>query len=167
MKNYELKYRCLSLSRIQELINLGKSYENKKALEDGLYSGDFEDLTPEEYKFVSWGCEDKDFEIKEGIFYRIGEPAIDWYGCCYKSSFNHAEDRPEKGISVATKSWLNSLKSVFFGAYERCKTQGVYKIRGIIVGYGGDDEPVIYALDWAEKTRIRSLSGLRKAVFAE
>lgn len=104
--------------------------------------------------------------IEEKIWYRIGEPALDWYGNCYKSSYNYADERPEDGISVVTIEWLHSLKSVFFGAHDdnKLKNRGVYKIRGIQIGFGGDDEPVVYATDWAEKTRIRTFTGLEKAV---
>ena len=44
------------------------------------------------------------------------------------------------------------------------KNRGIYRIKGIQIGFGGDDEPVIYATDWAEKTRIRTFTGLEKAV---
>ena len=32
------------------------------------------------------------------------------------------------------------------------------------IEFGGDDESVIYATDWEEKTRIRTCTGLEKAV---
>ena len=91
---------------------------------------------------------------------------MDWHGDCYKSSYNYADERPEDGISVVTIEWLHSLKSVFFGAHDddKLKNRGVYRIKGIQIGFGGDDEPVIYATDWAEKTRIRTFTGLEKAV---
>lgn len=104
--------------------------------------------------------------IKEKIWYRIGEPVLDWYGDCYKSSYNYSDERPEDGVSVVTIEWLHSLKAVFFGAHDgnKLKNRGVYKIKGVQIGFGGDDEPVIYATDWAEKTRIHTFKGLEKAV---
>ncbi len=104
--------------------------------------------------------------IEEKEYYRIGEPRIDEYGPCYLHSFNFADDKRESGVSVATTGWLNSMKSVFFGAHDndKLRARGVYKIKGVIIGFGGDDEPLIYPTDWAEKTRIRTLAGLRKVL---
>lgn len=102
------------------------------------------------------------YEIK--TYYRIGEPQIDDCGNFYKPSYNFADQKYEYGISVVTKSWLNSLKSVFWNAELRCKTHGIYSFRGVQIGVGGDDEPVVMPIEWAKKERIHSISGLKKLI---
>lgn len=103
-------------------------------------------------------------KLEEKTYYRIGEPRICRWDDNYYPSHNFAEDRNEIGVSVVTEAWLHSLKSIFFGADERCKTRGVWEIKGVLIGFGGDDEPLIVPTDWAKKTRVRSLSGLTKLV---
>ena len=96
-------------------------------------------------------------------FYRIGNCRQDETYNYYYNSWNFADDRREIGVSVITKEWLNSLKSVFFGtSTEKIKARGIYKIEGIVIGRGGDGEPLIIPTSWAEKTKIRILKGLKK-----
>lgn len=102
-------------------------------------------------------------DFTEREYYRIGEP-IATPADCYSPSFNFADQHFEHGVSVVSIGWLHSLKSVFFNAETRCKTRGVWKITGISLTVGGDDEPVIYPTSWAVKTKIRSVSGLERAV---
>ena len=99
-------------------------------------------------------------------YYRIGEPRIAPAGCLYAPSYNFADEKYENGVSAISIGWLHSLKSVFWNADERAKTHGVWKISGIQLSAGGDDEPVIYPLGWADKTKLRSVSGIEKALKA-
>ncbi len=39
--------------------------------------------------------------------------------------------------------------------------------KGVIIDYGGDDEPLIYPTDWAEKTSICCKDDILKAIKAE
>ncbi|WP_276773827.1 hypothetical protein [Ruminococcus champanellensis] len=163
------KYNAYGLKTIKKYAEMGKQFA-----QEGLTWERIIDRLPESkmfdqdiLKFVDIGYRYGDkIEIVEKEFYRIGEPTIDCYGNCYHASYNYAEDKPEDGISVVTTAWLHSMKSVFFGAHddEKLQSRGVYKIKGVVVGFGGDDEPLIYATDWAEKTRIRTYNGLEKAV---
>lgn len=98
-------------------------------------------------------------------YYRIGEPHLN-QGNYYDNSYNHATDDFEHGVSVITTKWLHSLKSVFFGAHDDAvlKKRGVYIIPGIFIGYGGDDEPVIYPTGYAKKTDISTYEELEGAI---
>lgn len=102
------------------------------------------------------------YEIK--TYYRIGKPQIDECGSFYKPSYNFSDQKYEPGVSVVTESWLNSLKSVFWNAESRCKTHGIYSFRGVQIGLGGDDEPVVMPIEWAKKERVSSISGLKKLI---
>lgn len=160
------QYNQCSYKYIRELVATGQDAAKEGRSVDELVYGF--DGTLDEFKFVCMGYDFPNFEIGEiREFYRIGEPADNGYGC-YKNSWNHADDCPEAGVSVVTTAWLNSLKSVFFNTTdENIKARGVYKIRGFVVpGCGGDDEILICPMDWAVKTRIRTRSGLAKAVKA-
>lgn len=127
-----------------------------------------------EYGFLNmeWISKIMDYAKKNGTpdrlvektYYRIGEPLMDASGYFYRPSYNFADERFEDGVSVVTDGWLNSLKSVFWNAADRCKSKGIYSFRGIEIGRGGDDEPVVYPVSWATKERARSLSGLKKLV---
>lgn len=157
-----MEYNQYDIEQIKDFIKIGKkAHEEGLSMEHVIY--EYAD-SPDEAMFVGFGYDYPDFEpvIKE--YYRISEPEIS-YGA-YKNSYNHAEDRPEEGVSVVTKKWLNSLKSVFFGTTDDdLKAKGVYKIKGFeLPCAGGDDEILICPMDWAEKTRIRTKEGLRKAV---
>ena len=159
-----MKYNQFSFEKIKKLIAEGQEAAKKYNTEEEMAYATNYSLA--EYEFVSMGFNNPDFvvgEIKE--FYRIGEPIQDGYGC-YKSSWNFAEDRPEAGVSVVTTAWLHSMKSVFFNTTdEKIRLRGIYKIKGFVVpGVGGDDEILICPMDWAEKTRICTRSGLEKAV---
>lgn len=163
------KYNGYSGKTVKQLFELGKEYEQK-----GMTTSDVVDRLEEmgygdaeAYSIAVAGMKYGDrITIEEKIWYRIGEPAIDYYSDCYKNSYNYADERPEEGISVINTEWLHSLKSVFFGAHDddKLKSRGVYRIKGVQIGFGGDDEPIIYATDWAERTRIRTFAGLEKAV---
>lgn len=161
MKN---KYSIPSEEKIHTLIKRGK--EARKA---GISEYDLVDTDlPLDYMdIIFWGYNYPDFEIGyPKTFYRIGEPTKNKFETAYVPSFNFAENRCEIGVSVVTTAWLNSLKSIFFGTYdEKIAEKGVYKIRGYILPHnGGDDEILILPIDWAEKTKIRTRTGLARAV---
>lgn len=157
------------------LENIKRIYEFAKELH-GLSVYEQYDRLPEKYAMDSDAATlmsaftdaidhnlDLTLEVKD--FYRIGEPRMNYDGT-YRPSWNYADNKPELGISVVTSEWLDSFKAIFFGAHddEKLATRGIYKIKGVQITTGGDDEPLIYAMDWAEKTKIRTLEGLRKAV---
>lgn len=163
------KYNGYSVNTIKKLFEIGKEFASKNMTTEEAIEALFEIgyYDTDSINIVKAGMMYGDrIVIEEKTWYRVGEPTIDTYGSCYKNSYNFAEDRAESGVSVVTTNWLNSLKSVFFGAHDnnKLKNSGVYKIKGVQIGFGGDDEPVIYATDWAEKTRIKTFAGLKKAV---
>lgn len=165
-----MTYNGYGIKTISKLFELGKEFKQKdmntSEVVDALWELGYQDV--ESLNIVSAGMNygDRIGTIEERTYYRIGEPIVDSYGSFYKNSYNYAEDRPEIGISVVTENWMNSLKSVFFGAHdnEKLKAKGIYKIKGVQIGFGGDDEPIIYATDWAEKTKITTVNGLMKAI---
>lgn len=154
-----------SLNKIKKLISKGQ-----EAYKDGLTLDDLARMSSfGEYEFYEIGFENPDYTVPTPRwFYRIGEPIEDGYGS-YKYSYNFCADERERGISVVTTDWLQSLKSIFFGTSDDIiAAKGVYKVYGFELPYrGGDDEPLICPLDWAVKTRIRSRYGLYKAVKKE
>lgn len=161
-----MKYNAYGIKSITKLVNLGKEFAEKGmddyAILDSLDKIGYSD--DEAFEIVCAAMK-YDITVEEKTWYRIGEPRLS-EGNSYYHSFNFADSRPEAGVSVVTEEWLHSLKSVFFGAHdnEKLRCRGIYKIKGVQIGFGGDDEPVIYPTDFAEKTRIRSYSGLLKAV---
>lgn len=159
------EYKEFPFTRIKELIKEGQEAAKKyNSIEDLIYDTDY---TFAEAEYVKIGFNNPKWEIGEvKTFYRIGEPAIDEDGCSYMNSCNHVINRFEEGISVVTMKWLHSLKAIFFGTSdEDIQMCGIYRITGFELPYrGGDDEVLIKALDWAEKTRIRTRKGLEKAV---
>lgn len=165
-----MAYNSYGIKTITKLFELGKEFKqqdmNTSEVVDALWELGYQDI--KSLNIVSAGMDygDRIDIIEERTYYRIGEPIVDSYGSFYKNSYNYAEDRPEIGISVVTENWMNSLKSVFFGAHdnEKLKAKGIYKIKGVQIGFGGDDEPLIYATDWAEKTQITTVKGLMKAI---
>ncbi len=153
----------MTLEIFKNLLAVGATAEKEGyTMDQLLYSNNF---SMQEWDIVAIGYENPDYnpvEIKD--FYRIGEPRTDIYGNI-KNSWNYADDKAEKGVSVVTLEWLHSLKSVFFNAAEKIKNRGVYKISGILLPYnGGDGEPLIYPIGIAEKMRARSVSGLEKLI---
>lgn len=164
------KYNGYSGKTVKRLFEIGKDCEQKgmtvAEVVDRLAELKFTNDEAYNIAFAGMKYGDRITAIEEKTWYRIGEPAIDYYSDCYKNSYNYADERPEEGISVINTEWLHSLKSVFFGAHDddKLKSRGVYRIKGVQIGFGGDDEPIIYATDWAEKTRIRTFAGLEKAV---
>ena len=163
------KYDCYGINSITKLYNFGKECaENGMSVYemiDKLYEMGYKDT--EAVKIAGAGATyGDDITIEEKTYYRIGEPIREMYGDYYKPSYNFADDRPEDGISVVTENWLHSLKSVFFGAHddEKIAAKGVYKITGVQIAIGGDNEPLIYATDWAELTEIKTFEELEAAV---
>lgn len=167
-----MKYDCLTKNEIMKFIEIGRQWA-----ENGLdFNEQFEKMIWEDKigfwelgnhveTFIYIGFSGRKIPT-EKIYYRIGEPKIDYMSNRYYGSWNSAENCYECGVSVITENWLNSLKSVFFGAHdsETLRARGVYKITGYAISTGGDDELTIYPTNWAEKTRIRSISGIRKLI---
>lgn len=157
-------YNGYSYKTIKKLISKGQEFSKKySTLNELLYS---ENVSFDEWELIALGYENPNYIPQIGTFYRIGEPILDIHKGCYRPSYNFAEDRSEEGVSVVTTKWLNSLKSIFWGADdEKIKKLGVYKITGVILPYvGGDDEITIFPLDYAKKTYIKTRNGLERAV---
>lgn len=57
-------------------------------------------------------------------------------------SYNYMDQRPEKGVSVVTEEWKQTIHGTFFmGKYGGRK---MTTFRGVFVGhYGGDGEPLV------------------------
>lgn len=161
-----MKYNCYSIKTLNKYLEVAKDFRGK-GLDPYQLLKELKVLGYTSCSDVSMitNLIDSEVEtIEEKTYYRIGEPVIDTYGNYYKPSYNFADDRPEIGVSVVTISWLNSLKSVFFGAHdpEKLKVRGIYEIKGVCIGFGG----LIYPTGWAKKTKLRSVSGLIKALKA-
>ncbi len=168
-----IEYNCYSINMLKNTYNLGVKFKEKYPDEDSLdylYQklawAEIPETPIEVEVFFSAGFYSIKIDFEPKTWIRIGEPRVCWEGGYYYNSHNHTTDCGEIGVSVICSEWLHSLKSVFFGAHDddKLRKKGIYKIMGICVGTGGDDEPVIYPTSWAEKTRIRSYSGLEKAV---
>lgn len=163
------KYDAYGIKGLTKLFNIAKEFKNKEmSTQEVVYTlMDMGYTDTDAITIVEAVMEYGDrLTVEEKIWYRIGEPIKNEYGNAYKSSYNYANDCPEIGISVVTTNWLHSLKSVFFGAHDdvKIKAKGVYQIKGVQIGFGGDDEPLIYATDWAKKTNIKTFEELEKAV---
>lgn len=163
------KYNNWNLENIKRIYKLAKELHGLSAYEQY-------DRLPEKYAmdgdaatlmsaFTDAIDHNIELDLEEKEFYRIGEPRMSSDGT-YRPSWNYADNKPELGISVVTSEWLESFKAIFFGAHddEKLVTRGVYKIKGVQITTGGDDEPLIYATDWAEKTEIKTFEELKKAV---
>ncbi len=160
-------YNSYSLDTVKRLIKRGQKlsekYDNFTEL---MYN---ENLKLGEVDFIGIGFDNPTFNtesLKTQKFLRIGEPVVDSLGNGYLASYNHSGDYRENGVSVVTSSWLNSLKSVFFGSSnEKLASRGVYEIEGIDLNFqGGDDETLIYPTSWAKKTNIKSRKKLETVV---
>lgn len=164
---YKGSENMLKANVIRKYIEIGKSVKYERELQkhfDSIYNGT---MTAEYcYTALENGFYSSNPNIgKEVTAYRIGEPRFDNFENEYLPSNNFAENRKEYGVSVCTTKWFSSMKSVFFGIYDdKLKVRGVYKVRGVIIGFGGDDEPLLYLTEQPEKTRIRTADGLKKAV---
>lgn len=106
------------------------------------------------------------FEVK--TWYRVGEPCIDYMAQRYNPSYNYAEGHYEAGVSVCSEQWLHSMKSMFsFTDTRVLRGRGIWEIRGFQIGAGGDDEPLIFPVDWAKRLRVYSRAALEKLVCGE
>ncbi len=173
MESEKQDYNCYSINTIKNTYDLGVKFNEKYADEDNLefsykelYRYELPEYPLQLAAFFKAGFYKEKIDFEPKTWFRIGEPRVCWEGNYYEHSHNFAEDRAERGVSVISSEWLHSFKSVFFGAHDNDKlcARGIYKIKGILVGTGGDGEPVIYPTSWAEKTKIRSFLGLEKAV---
>lgn len=165
-------YNSYSVRTIGKLFDIGRQLRKENKDIDNYYD-EWEDrvsdivrfVGPDELELVGFAYDNPSIKAEEREYYRIGEPQLNMGGY-YSKSHNFANDTPESGVSVITSKWLNSVKSIFFGAHDDdvLKSKGVYKIKGILVGYGGDDEPVIYPTDYAYRTNITTYEELEQAV---
>lgn len=145
-------YNGYNIETLKKYYETGKKYSNINEME---YSENFSD--DQAYQFACFGCNGAEIDFTVKKYIRIGEPVVLYD--CYMPSWNFANDKREKGVSVVTENWLKSLKSVFFNiSNETLKTRGVYEIEGIAIANGGDDETLIYPTNWAKKTNIKSRS---------
>lgn len=113
-----MEYNCYSIKTLNKYLEVAKEFRGK-GLDPYHLLEELKALGYTSFSDVNMitNLIDSEVEtIEEKTYYRIGEPAIDTYGCYYKPSYNFANDRPEIGVSVVTISWLNNLKSVFFAS---------------------------------------------------
>lgn len=160
------KYGSYSVNTVKSIYEIAKTVTDEYDLYDkieqkyGFEGCKIAKVAYDAYKYDGYV---PDFEVK--TFYRIGEPRLNEIGTAYRNSHNFADDRQESGISVISKGWLHSLKSVFFGiSDDKIKNRGIWAIKGFIIGYGGDDEPLIYATDWAVRTDYTSVCDIEGLV---
>lgn len=157
----------LNANVIKKYIEKGKTINDENEL-TGYFDNIFNGTISSEYCYTALenGFYSNNPNIgKEVTAYRIGEPRFDCFENEYLPSNNFAADRKEYGVSICTTKWFKSLKSIFFGIYDdKLKARGVYRVTGVIIGFGGDDEPLLYLTKHPVKTRIRTTDGLIKAV---
>lgn len=157
------KYKGMTAAQVKELFLIGKANSDNRNFEMDAIDiaeskfGDFNAYEQEAYKVLLCGAANRNVSLEEKTYYHIGALEEDEYFSLYRPSYNYADDRFEEGVSVVTLKWLHSIKSIFWGAEERIKSWGVYKFKGVQIGFGGDDEPVVYPTSLAEKTAIKSL----------
>lgn len=158
--SYSAKMLAKIRERAQDLLQRGVT------LTEYLNSVDLFSYGLEKANLLEAFMNNPELTAEEQVFFRIGEPAVNGGADQYAPSTNFAEQKAEAGVSVVTPSWLHSLKSVFFGAHDDDKlaARGVYAIKGVVIGYGGDGEPLIYPTAWAKKTKIKTYDALEKAV---
>ena len=80
----------------------------------------------------------KDFELVEKEWERFSLPRIDNRYNEYITSYNYRDDYAEAGISVIDENYKKTIGYIYFSSTEK-----LYKIKGIQVGFGSDNEPVI------------------------
>lgn len=143
-----MNYNAYTSDEMKKFYEYGISLKEKySSLNELCEYEDFDDT--DKLTMICAGFEGDTIDFTEKYFLRIGEPINNGYNQ-YRNSFNYADNRPEKGISILTFDWFNSIKAIMFGIdSSTLKKKGVYKIKGFIIAYGGDDEPLIYATDWA------------------
>ena len=159
-ESYSIKMLAKIRERAQDLLQRGVT------LTEYLNSVDIFAYGEEKAMLLEAFMKNPELKAEERVFFRIGEPTLKRGAFQYAPSTNFAEQKSETGVSVVTPAWLNSLKSVFFGAHDDSKlaARGVYAIKGVVIGYGGDGEPLIYPTAWAKKTRIKTYDDLERAV---
>lgn len=150
------EYNGYSANSVKELFNIGAfSNGDERDLYYTLAREGYND--PDAMHIAMCGYEYKDcgFDLSVNEYYRIGEPIEDSMGNQYQFSNNFAEGKKEDGVSVITDKWLHSMKSVFFGIDdEKIAKVGIWKVTGIQIVVGGDDEPLVYPIQWAERTNL-------------
>jgi len=101
-----------------------------------LFDAMYEERVPEYWpaqKSFDMGFNGVGWEVKS--YERLGDvPA--------GPSYNYMDQRPEKGVSVVTDEWKNTIHGAFFMA--KYGNRPVTKFHGVFVGhYGGDGEPLV------------------------
>lgn len=77
-----------------------------------------------------------DFSTEVKTWRRFGNVQYDEMAGDFCSSFNHAEGRKEKGVSVMDEDWKNTVSAQFFSG-------DIYEFEGIQVAWGSDGEPLV------------------------
>lgn len=157
----EERYNAYSYKTFCRLVKEGQDAQRAGKSDDDL----FREYAFMDFNVVMIGYDNPDWIPEEPkTFYRIGEPILDELAGEYRSSFNFMDNCPEMGVSVINKDWIESMRAVFFGiSSDKLAKRGVYEIEGIRLPYkGGDGEPLIYPTNWAKKTRIQTVAGLKR-----
>ena len=150
------KYNGYSINTVKKLYAIGTEASGERELSNTLEEAGYVDYDAMQIAMAGY-LYGSEITIEEKEYYRIGEPAIAYDQ--YLPSSNFAENKKEAGVSIITTKWLHSISAIFFSDKA---ARGIYKMTGTVIGFGGDDEPVIYPTNWAEKTNIKNLDELEK-----
>lgn len=124
---------------VQYLFTLGEQCETKDDIYDilyDLYSCDsignavFGGFAKAQGKWTT------DFNIEEKTWRRYGNVQYDEMTRDFVSSFNHAEQRKENGVSVIDRDWEGTVSAQFFGG-------DIFEFKGVQVSWGSDGEPLV------------------------
>ncbi len=83
------------------------------------------------------GYKGREYHVRR--YRRWGQPNIDESGYIERS-YNHADNTPERGVSMATREWEATYTGLMMLA---AGNRPVVRLWGVEVGCGGDGEPVI------------------------
>lgn len=163
-----MTYRVESIDELKTAAEIGEKYRG----------GEIDQITEMEildeityYEMSEWALRvaiasashDISFEIRN--WYRVGEPGINYRDKCYYPSFNYAERKPESGVSVISREWLDSSASTFYDlSTDVLRGRGIWEIPGFVIASGGDGEPLICPIDWAKRLRVYSRTALEKLI---
>jgi len=100
-------------------------------------------------RWIARGRWAKDLSLEEKTWERFGLPRINYNYNTYVVSHNYRDDQAEPGISVMNDNWKNT-----YGYFESlAKGEKIYTIKGIQIGWGSDDEPVIIPTGLAKEMK--------------
>lgn len=162
-QNKKKVYGGFSADTINEMYSLAKKHKDINDFYHAFVKKYGYDWTIEADTVWNMAQDDCEYDCSVNFYYRIGEPHLDEENNKYIPSENTVNGGYEKGVSVISPDWLESVEHALYGVdYEKVKERGIWVIPGIEVGKGIDGEPVIYPTDFARKTNLTSVYQVKK-----